>query len=206
MNVIDLHQTQEDDVWSAFRELLHEAQTGSDRNARNYQTLRVDTHDAFHVLLDEGKAIAFAGVYNNDIYPSSIARVLNRAYYAKSVRQTGLPTNKDGRQAGGLLARYVLPEQITVAKQKRKAIFFSVEFNRRRRTIDAVTRWINKYDSKNGEMWQAYQDMYFTCPPFEECREDSTCWQNVSVLSFEEGFEFPLPRMTRDEWLQRFDN
>jgi len=205
MIAIDLCQTDDPTAWNMFHELWIEAKTGSDRNARNYVNLKILEHDAFHVLIDD-RAIAFAGVYNAGIYPNTIARVLNRAYYARSVRQSGLPTNKDGRRKGGLLSKYVLPMQVEVCRRNRSAAFFSIEFNRRRRTIQNVTSWINEYDRTYEETWEVLSDMYFTCPEYEDCIKDPTCWQNVSVLKFQRDFEFPLQRKTRDEWRLYFSN
>jgi hypothetical protein len=206
MEVIDLCNNDDSATWAMFREILLEAQTGGDRNAKNYLSLddKVQHHDAFHLLVDEGKAIAFAGLFNDDIYPDTIARVLNRAYYAKSVRQSGLPTNKHKRHNGGLLARHILPKQIEIARQNRQAVFFSIEFNRRQRTIHTITEWMNQYDRVHDEIWTAMEDMYFTCPAYESCVTNLTCWQNVAVLKFNNSFDFPLSRKTREEWKHEF--
>lgn len=206
MEVVDLCQNDDAELWLMFREILLEAQTGNDRNSKNYRDLdgKVHDHDAFHLLVDGEKAIAFAGLYNNGIYHQSVARVLNRAYYSKAVRQSGLPTNRSKRQHGGLLARYVLPAQVEIARATREAVFFSVEFNRRRRTIRAVTDWINQYDRYYPEKWVALPDMYFTCPRYDSCLVSPNCWQNVSVLKFVESHEFPLEKKTREEWTRDF--
>lgn len=202
METVDLCQSDDESHWAMFRQILREAQTGGDRNADNYADLyeKVRFHDAFHILVEENKAIAFAGLYNNGIYPTSLARVLNRAYYAKSVRQSGLPTNKDKRQNGGLLAKHILPLQIEIARIEREAVFFSVEFNRRRRTIKAVTDWINRYNRTYPEKWEAMEGMYLTCPRKDSCLADPSCWQNVSVLRLCDDYVFALQKKTREEW------
>jgi len=210
MKAIDLCQTNNPELWKQFEEVLFEAQTGGDRNAKNYDGLRdkVKDHDCFHVLVDEQGVAGFAGMYCGGIYASTTARVLNRAYYAKRLRRNGLPTNKDSRAVGGQLAKYVLPKQVQIARDLGYlTVFFSVEFNRRRRTIDALVKWINKYDRAYREEWIALEDMYFTCPKVGECRDVMTCWQNVAVLSFHHPDSiFPLESITRDEWMQRFGN
>lgn len=209
MKAIDLCQTNDPELWKQFGEVVSEALTGGDRNARNYDGLlnKVRDHDCFHVLVDEQGVAGFAGMYNNGIYPDTTARVLNRAYYARRIRRDGLPTNKDSRAVGGQFARYVLPEQIRIAKDLGYvSVFFSVEFNRRRRTIDTLAKWINKYERIYQEEWVALEDMYFTCPDYGNCRNTMTCWQNVAVLSFYSDNLFPLESITRDEWIRRFGN
>lgn len=207
MKVIDLCQPNHSEIWEQFEEILHEAQTGGDRNAKNYHGLmdKVLDHDCFHVMLDDIGVIGFAGLYNNDLYPDNTARALNRAYYAKRIRQSGLTANNKTRAVGGQLAKWVLPEQVHIAKKKGyDGIFFSMQSNTRSRAIVNIAKWINIHDRTYEEIWTTKDDMYFTCPNYPSCRDDRNCWQNVAVLPFILEFELPLDKMTRDEWAQRW--
>lgn len=209
--IVDLIDSNNDFIWSKFRDTLRFIQEEDDiRNKKNYEDLEalVDQHLSFTVLVDPDTedVVAFSGLYGK-IYPGNIARAANRAYYKPEIRFRGMvPTKGERKLDRGLIARYMLPFQIKAARTRGvETVFVSVEFAHRRKSLETIVQWMNKYHDHDGE-WELLKDMYFTCPTqYPDCYKTKTCWQNVAVMNLtEKPLYFPLEKMFVEAWKHDF--
>lgn len=209
--IVDLVDSRNEYVWGKFRDTLRFIQEEDDiRNKKNYEGLDelVDQHLSFTVLLEPetDEVVAFSGLYGQ-IYPDNIARAANRAYYKPGIRFRGMvPIKGDKKLDRGLIARLMLPYQIRAAHTfGLRTVFVSVEFANRRKSLETIVGWMNKYHGHDGE-WELLNGMYFTCPTqYPECYETKTCWQNVAVMNLtKEDLYFPLESISVDKWKGKF--
>jgi len=209
--IIDLVDSGDSYIWNKFRDTLRFIQEEDNiRNKKNYEGLEklVDQHISFTVLMDPDTddVVAFSGLYGQ-IYPGNIARAANRAYYKPEIRFKGMVPTKGTRKLDrGLIARYMLPFQIEEARARNlDTVFVSVEFAHRRKSLETIVRWMNKYHDHDGE-WELLDNMYFTCPTqYSGCYETKNCWQNVAVMNLtKKPLYFPLEAMTMGQWKYKF--
>jgi hypothetical protein len=214
MRIIDLVREGQEDEWDDFINLVEFARYDDNiRNAHNYVGLEEEVldYEAFHVLFDDdNEAVGFAGIYNGGIYPANTARVLNRAYYSPKVRHKSLATHGGNHIEKALFARYVLPEQIRIARDDLglDGIFFSVEFPMRRKSVETIVKWMNEHHN-HGDKWEVLNRLYNTCRGWIHGGKyhhvnEPTCWQNIAMMKFRDGFTLDLPSISVEEWHARF--
>ena len=199
--------------WDKFYELLVFAKNENIRNARNYQELEfeIEEHDAFHILVDDDEdVVGFAGLYNPGHYPANTARILNRAYYSPKVRHKSLATHGGNHIEKALLARYIVPQQLAIARNDgRESVFFSVEFPMRRKSVQTIVKWMNEHHDHGGK-WVILDRMYNTCRGWihegeYQYVDKPTCWQNIAIMYFDDRCSgLNLPSITIEEWHAKF--
>jgi hypothetical protein len=71
-----------------FKNYIETILASQDPLRENYSEARLDLpgHLSFDIMEDEGKIIAFAGIYNGGRYPKGVYRIFNRLYLDPAVR------------------------------------------------------------------------------------------------------------------------
>ena len=185
------------------------------RNQDNYNNMGPAAYDAFHLLVDEdndiGFPMAFAGMYNSGCYPQNTARVLQRAYYHPDVRHKSLATHGGNHIKKALLAKYILPEQLRLARDKfhREGVFFSVEFPMRRKSFETIVGWMNEHHTSEYGTWEIHPKLVNTCEGYVHDAkyqhvDHRTCWQNVAIMKFRDDFDLRLPTMEIEAWYDKY--
>ena len=188
------------------------------RNKDNYVNMGIAAYDAFHLLINESEKsvlddlpVAFAGMYNSGCYPQNTARVLQRAYYSPKVRHKSLATHGGNHIKKALLARYILPKQLELAKDTfhREGVFFSVEFPMRRKSFETIVGWMNEHHTSQYGTWEIHPKLVNTCEGYVHDAkyhhvDHRTCWQNVAIMKFKDDFELRLPTMEIEEWHDKY--
>lgn len=198
-------------LWALTKGIKEEAI----RNAGNYENITVKDYDAFHMLVNStdpmGRAVGFAGMYNNGYYPANTARVLQRAYYSPEVRHKSLATHGGNHIKKALLAKYILPEQLRIARDGfcREGVFFSVEFPMRRKSFETIVGWMNEHHTTEYGTWEVHPKLVNTCFGYlydakYHHVDHKNCWQNVAIMKFKDDFELRLPTMEIEEWHDKY--
>jgi len=185
------------------------------RNQANYNFSGHGAYDAFHLLFHDGGnvelPVAVAGMYNSGCYPQNTARVLQRAYYHPDVRHKSLATHGGNHIKKALLAKYILPEQLRIARDefRREGVFFSVEFPMRRKSFETIVGWMNEHHTTEYGIWEIHPKLVNTCEGYVHDAkyqhvDHRTCWQNVAIMKFRDDFELNLPTMEIEEWHEKY--
>lgn len=170
-------------------------------NAENYRDLekRLPDYECFNAIVEDEKLVAISGLYNGGIYPNNTARILDRTYYYNWNKDEG--TKSVFRSDTRYNSFYAIPYQIAVAKEKGfSSVFISMQTPSKRRALS----WLIKNQPTYN--FELLDGLYNTC----KCLKNGTispnplCWQNVALHYLTDDTEFALPRITIEEYYERY--
>ena len=167
----------------------------NDLRLENYKRLasELDQYLSMNVVYCQSEIIAFSGLQKG-YFSNNIARCLARTYYSPKYRVNHMK----GHELPGLATKTMLPLQVARAKQEGlSAIFVSMEGGGFRR------KYFETIFSKVNELfpymkWTVLEGRYNTCRIINGNVNDvESCWQNIAILNFVDGYELELPHQPR---------
>jgi hypothetical protein len=183
-------------------DLAFSASLSDHRNAKNYHPKvfekRLPNYIRFYVVKWKDTPVAFSGIYRDPSWPYDTARIGDRNYYFPIARSKTLGfTATTGFTAFN--SRFLSPTQTTwcLSRNITKPFLSVQEINRR----PALKKILEYQKTLNNYNYQLLDDMYFTCPPHEECKQDPACWQSIISL---DGQKLELPSKTIAELINDF--
>ncbi len=155
-------------------------------NFNNFEN-RIDNYLAYHTAIYGGEIVAMSGIFQTPRWESKFCRVLDRTYYFKEARSSGLNFLNE-RELKAIASTYFLPEQLEIALSKNLIPFFSIQGIKRR---PAIYRMVERWNLKNKHQFTILPKLYYTCN--SEPNDNTMCWQNVAILKVEGYKDFNLP-------------
>ena len=165
--------------------LSYEASKDSYHNFHDFGR-RIPDYLNYHVVEQDNKVIAMAGMFQSKQWPSNFVRVLDRCYYFKNSRSNTV----NSYQTGGIATTHLLPLHIDIAIEKNLIPFFSISGIKRR---VAMKKMIERWNIVQDKKLLLLPDMYFTCNHNIEDNTNDKCWQNVAILEIDGYKDFNLP-------------
>lgn len=147
---------------------------------------RLPDYLKYHVVEENNKVIAMAGMFQSKYWPSNFVRVLDRCYYFKDNRSNSL----NSYQTGGIATTHLLPLHIEIALEKKLIPFFSISGVNRR---VAMNKMIKRWNLNHKHKLVVLPNMYFTCNHDIKTNTNDKCWQNVAILDVDDKKDFNLP-------------
>ena len=155
------------------------------RYAVNYADFekRLKNYKAFHIIKDNNKIIAFAGIYKSPLWSKSILRICDRMFIFRPFRIQHL---RGFAKKIGLCSGMLLPFQTRLVLEWGKEPFFSAPKLTKKHILKI---WLNKrVDPQLG--YKLLPDLYYTCSTTNDLW-DIKCWQNIIAINK----DIDLPKM-----------
>lgn len=139
---------------------------------------------------DDDSLIAMSCVQTH-FFPKNCARLLTRTYYHPDYRRRHFVYEKEDETP----ATRMIDPQLEWAKQNNiKNLFFSVEFIRRRSSLEQLAKKLNNKYKQND--WKVLDGLYQTYPNDDDLRS----WQVVCTNQY----SLPLKSISLEKWKETY--
>lgn len=142
-------------------------------------------------LLDEDNKFIAMSCIQTHFFPNNCARLLTRTFYNPEVRRSHFAYEINEKTP----AMYMFKDQLAWAYSQRiENLFLSVEYLRRKKSID---KFVSKINDTYNCSWSVLDDLYQTYPK----DDDPYSWQVVAANTL----NLPLKKITIDKWKDEYD-
>ena len=144
-------------------------------------------------LVEDDESLIAMSCVQTHFFPQGCARLLTRTYYCPQYRRRHFVYEREAETP----ATRMIGTQLDWAKENKiDNLFFSVEFQRRRATIEQLAKKLNNKYNKVSE-WKVLDGLYQTYPS----DDDPASWQVVCSNQY----SLPLKSISIQKWKEKYD-